>query len=102
MAGKKMTLSIPHRLTQEEARRRVENGVTSFRNQFGAHLAQVDERWTGNHMDFTFSVAGQSVSGCVDVFPDKVSLEIDLPWIFAMIADRLRGRIQQEGRKMLE
>jgi hypothetical protein len=101
-ATKSIVLSLPHQLTQDEAKRRIQGGIANFRSQFAGQMAEVEEQWVGHHMDFRFSVAGQSVTGRVDVLSDVVRFDVDLPWIFAMIAERLRGRIQQEGQKLLE
>ncbi len=102
MNTKTVNLSIPHRLSPEEARTRIQNTLAGLKTQHAAKLAQVDDRWTGNHMDFRLAVMGQSVTGRVDVRANAVDLAIDLPWILAMFADKLRGEVQREGAKLLE
>jgi hypothetical protein len=62
----------------------------------------VDETWTGNHMDLKLTAMGQQVSGRIDVEAQSVRLEVDLPWILAMLADKFRPQVEQEARKMLE
>jgi hypothetical protein len=42
------------------------------------------------------------VSGRVDVLEDSVRLELDLPWILASIAEKLRGRIRSAATLLLE
>ena len=100
--NKTITLSIPHRLTQDEARTRIQNGLTEMRTKYAGNIANVQETWSGNQMDFRLTVAGQSVAGRVDVLADAVKLDIELPWLVAMLAEKFRPRIEQEGRKMLE
>ncbi len=102
MATKTINLSIPHRLSQAEARTRIQNTLTGLKSQHAAKLAQVDERWTGDHMDFRLAVMGQSVTGRVEVGAKAVDLAIDLPWVLAMFAEKLRGKVQREGTKLLE
>ncbi len=97
-----LSISIPHRLTQEEARRRIQSGIADARNQFVGKLSSVEDRWTDNHLDFKFAVMSQSVTGRLDVLPNAVNLTIDLPWLLAALADKLKPDIERRGRKLLE
>jgi hypothetical protein len=102
MNNKTITLTVPHRLTQEEARARIAAGVTEVKTKYGTTLAQVEECWLGNRMDFRVGVLGQAVTGRVDVGPSDVNLELDMPWILAAIAGHIRPQIEGQTRKMLE
>ena len=81
---------------------RKDEDAERLRSQFGGQAANVQETWNGDHADFRFSAMGQSITGRMDVLDDAIKLSVDVPWIFAMIADKIRGRIEQEGRKLLE
>ena len=102
MTNRTIRVSIPHRLTTSEAKSRIQSAAANLRSQFAGKLADVQETWTGDSMEFRLGVLGQSVSGRVDVTPQTVDLQIDLPWVFAMFAEKARGRIEQEGTKLLE
>ena len=102
MQTKTITLSVPHRLSRDEARMRIQNTIAGLRSQHAARVAQVEERWTGDHMDFRLAVMGQAVTGRVDVRETSVDLAIDLPWILAVFAETVRVRVQREGAKLLK
>lgn len=102
MNNKTITVTIPHRLTQEEARARLQKGITDLKAQHAASIAQVSETWNGDQMNFKLTVMGQNITGRVDVQPSAVKLDIDLPWLLATLAEKFRPRIEQEGRKMLQ
>lgn len=102
MQTKTLNLSIPHRLSPDEARARIQNTLAGLKNQHAARLAQVEEAWSGHHMDFRVAVMGQAVTGRVDVRENVVDMAIDLPWILAMFADKVRGDVQREGTRLLE
>ena len=102
MNNKTISISIPHRLTQEEARSRLQKGLTDLKAQHAASIAQVSETWNGNQMSFRLTAMGQAITGRVDVLPSTIKLDIDLPWLLAAFAEKFRPRIEQEGRKMLE
>lgn len=102
MQTKTVKISIPHRLGRGEARARIQKTIAGLKGQHAAKLAQVEDRWTGDHMDFRLAVMGQSVTGRVDVGDTTVNMAIDLPWILAMFAEKVRGQVQREGTKLLE
>ena len=99
---KPIKVSIPHRLTREEASQRLRTGISGFRQQYAANLAQMDEQWTGDHMEFKTSAFGQSITGRIDVRDNAVDVEFDLPWLFAVLAEKIKGQVQQAGQKLLE
>jgi hypothetical protein len=100
--SKPLTITIPHRLTQDEARMRLQNGIADLKTKHAAHLGNMQEQWDGNRMTFALKAAGQSVSGRLEVLPEAVKLEVDLPWLVAVFAEKFRPRVEEEGRKLLE
>jgi hypothetical protein len=100
--SKPLTVSIPHNLGRTEAMRRLQGGMGSLRSQFGDKLTKIEDTWTDNRMDFNVAALGQSVSGHLEVFDDSVQVEVQLPWILSMIAEKVRPVIEKQGRLMLE
>jgi putative polyhydroxyalkanoate system protein len=100
--SKPVVVSIPHQLGKEEARRRLQGGVGRLREQFGDKLGKIEDTWSGDHADFRVSVLGQTVTGALDVMESEVRVEVQLPWILAMVADKAKGLIQKQGTLMLE
>ena len=100
--AKSIKIAIPHRLSRQEATQRLQSGLADFRKQYASNLAQMEDRWTGDHMDFKAMAFGQSISGRIDVRDSRVDLEVDLPWLFAVLAEKVKGQLQQAGQKLLE
>lgn len=100
--GKPVTVDIPHNLGKEEAIRRLKNGFGQMRSSFGEKFAVLQDNWAGDHMDFEASLLGQKTSGKVDVAEDHVHLEIELPWVLAMLADKAKALVRKQGQLMLE
>lgn len=100
--AKTVSLSIPHDLTQAEARQRLQTGLTDLRSKFGDKATAIHEQWTDNRLDFAVTAMNQSITGRVDVTPSDVKVEVDLPWMLAMLAGKFKGRVEEEARKMLE
>ena len=98
---KPIVVSIPHELGRAEARRRIEAGLTRITHQFGEGV-KLTTAWEGDRLAFSAKVVGQAVAGRLDVLEDAVRMEVELPPFFAMIADKVKGRLKKEGQLMLE
>ncbi|MYZ48892.1 polyhydroxyalkanoic acid system family protein [Propylenella binzhouense] len=99
---KPVVVNIPHNLGRAEAHRRLETGFVRIREQISGKAMAVEEAWQGDRLQFRMSGLGQSVSGRLDVLDDSVRIEVDLPWLLASVADKLRSRIAREGTLLLE
>lgn len=97
-----VVVSIPHSLGKEEAVRRLQGGLSRMRASFGNTVRPVEETWRGSHLDFRWSVLGQTASGSLDVADDHVRVEITLPWLLARLADKAKGALQKQGKLLLE
>jgi len=95
-------VSIPHHLGKDEARRRLESGLANARTHFGHLFAVQEETWSGNNLAFRISALGQVVGGTIDVFDDRVDLQVTLPWLLAKLAEKIQPLIRREGTLMLE
>lgn len=97
-----LVVSIPHRLGKPEAARRVKSGLADARQNFSRLLTVQEEVWTGDQLRFRVSAIGQVASGTIDVQDDNVRLEVVLPWLLALLADRIQPVIRANGTLMLE
>jgi putative polyhydroxyalkanoate system protein len=101
--GQTVSLSIPHALGRDEARRRIEVGFGRLEQQLRAgRIARVERQWQGDRLTFRAAALGQSIDGRLDVLDDIVRMEIDLPPFLAAIAGRIKGRLQKEAQLLLE
>jgi hypothetical protein len=99
---KSIKITIPHRVSRQQATQRLQSGFADFRKQYASNLAQMEDRWTGDHMDFKATAFGQPITGRIDVRDSSVEVEVDLPWLFAVLAEKIQGQLQQAGQKLLE
>ncbi|HEY9216630.1 MAG TPA: polyhydroxyalkanoic acid system family protein [Phenylobacterium sp.] len=98
-----ITVNIPHKLGVAEAKRRIERGFGELGGALpGGGFAQLKQSWTGDQMNFSAQVMGQSISGTIDVLAEAVNLKLVLPPLLAMIAGKIKGRLQKEGTLLLE
>ncbi|QRG08003.1 polyhydroxyalkanoic acid system family protein [Xanthobacter dioxanivorans] len=100
--GQPFTASIPHRLGQAEAVRRLQVGLTTVRDRFGRHITLLEEVWTGAHLDFRIAALTQTANGTLDVTDDAVHLSVELPFLLDLLARKAQGLIKKQGTLMLE
>jgi Putative polyhydroxyalkanoic acid system protein (PHA_gran_rgn) len=94
-------VTIPHRLGKEEAKRRLQAGFANVRSHVSSFVVLKDA-WAGDHLDFQASLLGKSTTGTVDVADDHVRLEVQLPWVLAMVANKAKALVKRQGQLMLE
>lgn len=99
-----ITVNLPHQLGKEEARRRIAEGFGKLRTQMTGGLlglVSFQERWEGDRLHFEGGGLGQKITGRIDVMADSVQIQLDLPPLLAAIADRITGKLKNEGQKLL-
>jgi hypothetical protein len=95
-------VTIPHKLGKQEAARRLKDGFGNMRSTFGEKFVVLNDAWNGDHLDFRASLLGQTTTGMVDVADDHVRLEVQLPWVLSLLANKAKELVQRQGRLMLE
>lgn len=95
-----LVISIPHRLGREEARRRLQSGLT--RAATSVPVLSVDEEtWSGDRMVFRVRALGQTAAGQVEVEDDHVRVEVTLPWLLQRFAETAQAAIKSRGKLLL-
>ena len=102
---KPVSVTITHTLGKDEARRRLQEGFAKIRQQLSGGLVGMisfHDRWEGDRLHFEGGAIGQKVTGRLDVLADSVLIQLDLPELLAVIADRITGRLKKETQILLE
>lgn len=99
-----VTITISHDLGISEARTRIENGFDQLKKSMsGGMMFAFSEEWTSeDRLEFTARGLGQNITGTIDIFPNHVRIEAMLPGLLATIAETIAGRIEKEGKLLLE
>jgi hypothetical protein len=96
-----IVVSIPHRLGQAEAQRRVVEAFDKGRIEFGRLFSETEVSWRANHADLRVVALKQTVTAGVDVFEDSARIEVRLPWYFAPIQKKIVAVLTKRGESML-
>ncbi len=99
-----VTVTIAHELGKDEARKRVREGFDKLKTQMtGGMMFKFSEDWSGEDtLTFNAKGLGQDISGQIDIFPQHVRIEVVLPSLLAAIAETITGKVEKEGRLLLE
>jgi putative polyhydroxyalkanoate system protein len=97
-----ITVTIPHQLGVAEARRRIDQGFADLARRMGLMPGSVERSWQGDTLIFALTSFGQGLSGKVAVTDTQATVEVLLPGFLAMLAGRVKGTLQREGRLLLE
>lgn len=96
-----VTVTIPHQLGKQEAKNRLQNGTDELRSHLSGIATTIEDRWQGDTMVFRVVALAQNISGRIDVLDDVVNVEVDLPWMLAALAEKIKGRVRHQGALML-
>ena len=97
-----LIVSIPHRLGRQEARRRLDHGITRLRPELGILLSGLSYHWEQDTLYFNASAMWQRITGRIEVLDDAVRVEIDLPWMMQVLRDTITRRVRGRGIALLE
>lgn len=99
-----VTITISHDLGLEEARKRLREGFDELKGGItGGMMFNFTEEWPSEDtLKFEADGLGQHITGQVDVFPQHMRIEIVLPNLLASVAETITGKVEKQGRLLLE
>jgi putative polyhydroxyalkanoic acid system protein len=97
-----LLITISHRLGRDEARRRLEDGLGHIHGRLAGFVSSLDYTWTGYRLDFSVTAMRQSINGRIDIEDDIVRVEIRLPLLLRVLANKITGRVRGEAALLLD
>jgi len=94
----KFNVTVPHTLSQEDAKSRLERFAESLEARFQDKVSDLSQSWEGNSLSFAFKTFGIKIGGKIDVNDDNLAVQGDIP-ITAMV---FKGKIESDIREQLE
>lgn len=101
--AKPVSITISHELGREAALRRLREGIDRIRDKLGMVKMQlVEEEWSGNAVQFGVAAMGYTVRGRLEVEETLVRIEVMLPWVLAVFAEKLKLGVEKQGQILLD
>jgi hypothetical protein len=97
----KISLSIPHQLSQDEAKERVSRLITEGRAKAAEQISDVEETWNGYVDTFRFRARGFSVEGRLEVQAAQVLIDLNLPFAAFPLKSRIEQELLTHARQLL-
>jgi hypothetical protein len=98
-----VSITVSHELGREAAAARLRGGVDRIRDKLGLVKMQlVEEEWQGDTLQFGVAALGQTVRGRLEVEDRLVRVELMLPWMLAVFAEKLKLGVEKQGRLLLD
>lgn len=97
-----MRIAVPHNTTREEARRIVEERLSSLESQYGHYASDMDKNWSGDTLDFRVKARGFTGNGTLEITDDEVIIDGKLPLIAKPFEPRIKSTIEREAESMFK
>ncbi|MGO9672693.1 MAG: polyhydroxyalkanoic acid system family protein [Methylocella sp.] len=96
-----IVITVPHNLGADAAKKRIAERIELLRTTYVDKLAQSEVNWTGNKADLRVHALGQSMTAQIDVMPDSVRIEAQLPWLLAALGEKAKGFLTSNAKESL-
>lgn len=97
----KLDIAIPHNLPQEEALTRIQGLLEQLRREQAGTISEVNERWSGNEGEFSFSAKGFDLSGKITVEKNQVNINGQLPFALSFFKGKISEVIREKAGELL-
>jgi len=94
----KFGVTVPHQLTKDEARSRLERFIEVLQTKFEGKVSDLQQSWDGDTLNFGFKTFGIQLKGGIAVNDNELQLDGDLPFAAMMF----RGKIESDIKEQLE
>jgi hypothetical protein len=96
-----LMVSVSHRLSQDEALRRIRAAVAHAKVQYSDKINDLHDSWNGYSGAFDVSGMGQKASGTVAVNPSDVTVQITLSFAASLFKSKIESGIRDTLSRML-
>jgi hypothetical protein len=96
-----LDVSVSHRLSQDEALRRIQAAIAQAKAQYSDKINDPHESWNGHVGTFLVSAQNQQALGTVIVNPSDVKVQITLPFLVSFFKTTIESRMRDELERIL-
>lgn len=97
----KFSVSVPHKLGQEEAMSRIKGLVADLKEQYGDQVSDVKEEWSDNQGEFSLKLRGFRLSGSVFVKSSSAEVNGTLPFAATPFQGKAKELIAHRAKQLL-
>lgn len=95
-------LSIPHKLTKDEALKRIKILLNKTKKEHSKEITNLKEDWSNYSGNFNFTLKGFEISGIITVDQSKVEINGTIPFALSFFKEKIKKIITKEAEKLLK
>ncbi len=99
--AKTISITMPHALGAAEAKRRVQDQLDRMRAEYVDKIGHSQVNWSGDQAKVDVSALGQAARATIDVLPDSLRIEVELPWFLAALSGKVQGLLRSNASDAL-
>jgi hypothetical protein len=96
-----MRIEVFHKLTKEEATRRMKSLVDTLKEEYAGEIDHADINWGDHGADFRLKARGYTIDGTGYVTMDQVVVDLDLPFMLRMFSSKVEKPVREAIEKTL-
>jgi hypothetical protein len=96
-----VTVSVTHRLSQDEALRRIKAAIARAKTQYADKIEDLSQSWNAYVGSLEISAMAQKASGTVAVNPADVTAQIKLPFAASLFKSKIESGIRDALARIL-
>ncbi len=96
-----ITVTVPHNLGIETAKKRLAERLEMLQRDYVDKIAHSEVTWSGDVATIKVSALGQQATAQMNVLPEMVRIEVQLPWLLAAIAGKVQDFISRNASDVL-
>jgi Putative polyhydroxyalkanoic acid system protein (PHA_gran_rgn) len=97
----KFQMEIPHALSADEAKSRLERFIESLQSKFQDKVSDLQQAWNGNTLSFGFKTFGFKIAGAIDSLDKKLDVTGDIPFAAMMFKGKIEAEIREQLTRLL-
>jgi hypothetical protein len=97
----KFSVTVPHRLSEQEATERLNRFIEILREKFQDSVSELEQSWDGNALAFRFKTYGIPLSGKIAVTDKELALNGDLPFTAMMFKGKIESAIREQLQRLV-
>ena len=93
---KSMEVRVPHSLTPDEVRKRLDDAVVKARTDYADKVGAIEASWRPDgSLALALDVVGMSIDSEVEVLAEELVVRLQVPGMAGLFAGRIRSGIEE-------
>jgi len=97
----KLNFEIPHTLSAEDAKSRLERFADSIKSKFQDQAKDVEQSWNGNALSFGFKTMGMKIEGNIEVDDQRLVVDSTVPFAAMMFKGKIESAMKEQLTRLL-